>query len=54
VVQYWTEAGINAELQIVDATRQKEITSSGCGRYANEAGYQGVWDCAERGPAGPS
>jgi peptide/nickel transport system substrate-binding protein len=54
VIQYWTEAGINAELQIVDTTRQKDVTSSGCGRYANESGYQGVWDCAERGPAGPN
>jgi ABC-type transport system substrate-binding protein len=54
VIQYWTEAGVNAELRIVDTTIQKEITSSGCGRYANEAGYQGVWDCAGRGPAGPN
>ena len=54
VVQYWTEVGVNAELQIVDTTRQKEITSSGCGRFANEASYQGVWDCAQRDPPGPN
>jgi len=54
VVNYWQEAGINADLKIVERTRHKEITSSGCGRFGKEASYTGVWDCAQRDPPGPN
>ena len=54
VVNYWQEAGITADLKIVERTRHKEITSSGCGRFAKEASYIGVWDCAQRDPPGPN
>ena len=46
--------GINAELQIVERTRHKEITSSGCGRFKDADNYVGVWDCAQRDPPGPN
>jgi peptide/nickel transport system substrate-binding protein len=54
VVNYWKEVGVNAELQVVERTRHKEITSSGCGRFDGEAGYEGVWDCAQREPPAPN
>ena len=54
VVNYLQEVGINATLQIVERTRGKEITSSGCGRFKDTEGYIGVWDCAQRDPPGPN
>ena len=54
VVNYLQEVGINATLQIVERTRSKEITSSGCGRFKDADGYEGVWDCAQREPPGPN
>ena len=54
VLNYLKEVGINAELQIVERTRHKEITSSGCGRFKDADNYVGVWDCAQRDPPGPN
>ncbi len=54
VLNYLKEVGITADLQIVERTRSKEITSSGCGRFKDEEGYIGVWDCAQRDPPGPN
>ena len=54
VLNYLKEAGINAQLQIVERTRHKEITSSGCGRFKDTEGYVEVWDCAQRDPPGPN
>ena len=54
VVQYWLEVGVNAEFQLVERTRLKELTSSGCGRFKDDPTYDGVWDCAQREPPGPA
>ena len=54
VLNYLKEVGITADLQIVERTRSKEITSSGCGRFKDEPNYVGVWDCAQRDPPGPN
>ena len=54
VLNYLREVGITADLQIVERTRSKEITSSGCGRFKDEESYIGVWDCAQRDPPGPN
>ena len=54
VIQYWQEVGVNAEFQLVERTRLKEITSSGCGRFKDDPTYVGVWDCAQREPPGPA
>ena len=54
VLNYLQEVGITAELQIVERTRSKEITSSGCGRFKDADNYLGVWDCAQREPPGPN
>ena len=54
ILQYWSEAGVNAEFKVVERTRSKEISSSGCGRFRDEADYIGVWDCAQRDPPGPN
>jgi len=54
VIQYWTEVGVSAEFSMVERTRHKELTSSGCGRFKDEADYIGVWDCADRDPPGPA
>jgi peptide/nickel transport system substrate-binding protein len=53
VVNYWKEVGVNAELSIVERRRQKDITSSGCGRLADEAGYEEALDCSSRQPPAP-
>ena len=54
ILQYWTEVGVTAEFSVVERTRSKEISSSGCGRFRDEADYIGVWDCADRDPPGPN
>ena len=55
VVQYWQDVGVNAEFQLVERTRLKELTSSGCGRFKDDESYIGVWDCAQRDdPPGPA
>lgn len=54
VVQYWKDVGVNAEFKVVERTRLKELTSSGCGRFKDDPTYIGVWDCADREPPGPS
>ena len=54
VIQYWQEVGVNAAFQLVERTRLKELTSSGCGRFKDDPTYVGVWDCAEREPPGPA
>lgn len=54
ILQYWSEIGVSSEFRVLERTRSKEITSSGCGRFKDEAGYVGVWDCADRDPPGPN
>jgi peptide/nickel transport system substrate-binding protein len=53
VVNYWQEVGINAELRIVERSRHRDITSSGCGRLADEPGYQEALDCSSRPAPAP-
>ena len=54
VIQYWAEVGVNAELQLLEYNRSREIQLAGCGQFAKEPGYMGVWDCAQRDPPAPS
>ena len=54
VIQYWQEVGVNTEFQLVERTRLKELTSSGCGRFKDDPTYVGTWDCAQRDPPGPA
>jgi ABC-type transport system substrate-binding protein len=53
VVNYWKEVGVNAKLVVVERNKQKEITSSGCGRFSKEAGYKEALDCSSRKPPAP-
>jgi peptide/nickel transport system substrate-binding protein len=53
VLTYWQEVGVNAELMIVERNRHRDITSSGCGRLADEPGYQEALDCSSRPPPAP-
>jgi len=53
VIQYWTEVGINAEFQLHEYNRAREIQLTGCGQFAKVPGYVGTWDCAQRDPPGP-
>ena len=53
VINYWQEVGINAELRIVERNKHRDITSSGCGRFADETGYKEALDCSSRQPPPP-
>jgi peptide/nickel transport system substrate-binding protein len=53
VVNYWKEVGVNAELAIVERNKHRDITSSGCGRLADEPGYREALDCSSRTPPAP-
>ena len=54
VIQYWAEVGVNAEFQLLEYNRSRTIQRAGCGQFAKEPNYMGVWDCAQRDPPGPS
>ena len=54
VIQYWAEVGVNAEFQLLEYNRSRTIQRAGCGQFAKEPNYIGVWDCAQRDPPGPS
>jgi len=54
ISSYWQEVGVASEFSVLERTRSKEITSSGCGRFKDEADYIGVWDCSDRDPPGPN
>ncbi len=54
VIQYWAEVGVNAEFQLLEYNQSRTIQLAGCGQFAKEPGYMGVWDCAQRDPPGPS
>ena len=54
VIQYWTDVGVNSSFKMVERTRLKELTSSGCGRFKDDPTYIDVWDCADREPPGPA
>jgi peptide/nickel transport system substrate-binding protein len=53
VVNYWQEVGVNTELMIVERNKHRDITSSGCGRLADETGYKEALDCSSRPPPAP-
>ena len=54
ILSYWQEIGVTSEFAVLERTRSKEITSSGCGRFKDDDTYVGVWDCAQREPPGPN
>ena len=54
ILSYWQEVGVTSEFAVLERTRSKEITSSGCGRFKDDDTYVGVWDCAQREPPGPN
>ena len=54
VIQYWAEVGVNAEFQLLEYNRSRIIQRAGCGQFAKEPDYIGVWDCAQRDPPKPS
>ena len=54
VIQYWAEVGVNARFQLLEYNRSREIQLAGCGQFAKEPNYIGVWDCAQRDPPPPS
>ena len=54
VIQYWAEVGVNAEFRLLEYNRSRIIQRAGCGQFAKEPNYIGVWDCAQRDPPGPS
>ncbi len=54
VIQYWAEVGVNAEFRLLEYNQSRIIQRAGCGQFAKEPNYIGVWDCAQRDPPGPS
>ena len=54
VIQYWAEVGVNARFQLLEYNQSRVIQRAGCGKFAKEPDYIGVWDCAQRDPPGPS
>ena len=46
--------GVNAEVQLLEYNRSRIIQRAGCGQFAKEPDYIGVWDCAQRDPPKPS
>ena len=54
VIQYWAEVDVNARFQLLEYNRSRIIQRAGCGQFANEPDYIGVWDCAQRDPPKPS
>ncbi len=49
VAGFWTQNGVNAKVQILEVSKNRELGQSGCGQYAKEA-----LDCANRPPPKPS
>jgi len=53
VVNYWKEVGVNSKMVVVERNKYRDMTSSGCGRFNKEPGYEAALDCSSRPPPAP-
>lgn len=53
VVNYWKAVGVTSKLVVVERNKYRDMTSSGCGRFSKEPGYEAALDCSSRPPPAP-